>query len=99
MKKLKLSRKRCSPLPDIYTPIDKTSGSTFPKSYPCNGVFHYELVYGYPSKFLFRKVQEYSLEIVADGLSGELIITAEPRVDEDKPIKKSNADKQGSQNQ
>ena len=25
MKKPKLSRKRCSPLPDIYTPIDKTS--------------------------------------------------------------------------
>jgi hypothetical protein len=24
MKKPKLSRKRCSPLPDIYTPIDKT---------------------------------------------------------------------------
>jgi len=25
MKKPKLSRKRCSPLPDIYTPIEKTS--------------------------------------------------------------------------
>ena len=25
MKKAKLSRKRCSPLPDIYTPIDKTA--------------------------------------------------------------------------
>jgi hypothetical protein len=25
MKKPKLSGKRCSPLPDIYTPIDKTS--------------------------------------------------------------------------
>jgi hypothetical protein len=25
MKKPKLSRKRCSPLSDIYTPIDKTS--------------------------------------------------------------------------
>ena len=25
MKKPELNRKRCSPLPDIYTPIDKTS--------------------------------------------------------------------------
>ncbi len=65
-----------------------------PEHYPCDGILHYELVYGYPDKALFKQVREQSLKIkLFLSPHKEIKVVGESKFYKDEPIKKRDFDK------